>query len=79
MISHEAEAAILRYSVKMVFLEISQDSQENICAGVSFLISNFIEKETLAQVFFCEFCKISKNSFFSGTHPLAASSATEVN
>ena len=24
---------------------------------------NFIEKETLAQVFFCEFCKISKNAF----------------
>ena len=26
---------------------------------------NFIEKETLAQVFFCEFCEISKNTFFT--------------
>ena len=26
---------------------------------------NFIEKETLTQVFSCEFCKISKNTFFT--------------
>ena len=39
------------------FLEISQNSQENTCT------SNFIKKETLTQVFSCEFCKISKNTF----------------
>ena len=32
------EAAIQRCSVKSVFLEISQNSQENTCARVSFLI-----------------------------------------
>ena len=26
---------------------------------------NFIEKETLAQMFSCEFCEISKNNFFT--------------
>ena len=26
---------------------------------------NFIEEETLAQVFSCEFCEISKNTFFT--------------
>ena len=26
---------------------------------------NFIKKETLAQVFPCEFCEISKNTFFT--------------
>ena len=26
---------------------------------------NFIKKEALAQVFSCEFCKISKNTFFT--------------
>ena len=26
----------------------------------------FIKKETLAQVFSCEFCKISNNTFFTG-------------
>ena len=35
-----------------VFCKISQNSQENNC--------NFIKKETLAQVFSCEFCEISK-------------------
>ena len=43
--------------MKKVFLEISQNSQENTCARVSFLINlhaqanEFIKKETLTQVF----------------------------
>ena len=41
----------------------------NACARVSFLIKlhacNFIKKETLAQVFSCEFYEISKNTFFT--------------
>ena len=56
----------------MVFLEILQHSQENTCARVSFLIKivikiiNFYEnRETQAQVFYCEFCEISKNTFFT--------------
>ena len=28
---------------------------------------NFIKKETLAQVFSCEFCEISKNAFLQNT------------
>ena len=32
---------------------------------------NFIKKETLAQVFSCEFCEIFKNAFFHRT-PLVA-------
>ena len=60
-----------RCSVKKVFLEVSRNSQENTCSRVSFFIKlqaqacNLIKKETLAQVFFCEFCKISKNAFFT--------------
>ena len=64
------EAVALRCSVKRLFLKISQNSQENTCVRVSFLIKlqawgliNFNKKKTLAQVFFCEFCKISKNTF----------------
>ena len=54
-----------------MFLEISKNSRENTCAKASFLIKlqaedcNFIRKETLAQVFSCEFYKISKNTFFT--------------
>ena len=50
--------------------KISQNSQENTCARVAFLIKlqadacNFIKKVTLAQVFSCEFCEIFKNTFF---------------
>ena len=51
------EAATRGALCKMVFLEISQNSQPQAC--------NFIKKEALAQVFFCEFCGISKNSFFT--------------
>ena len=56
---------------KKGFLEISQNSQENTCARVSFF--NFIKKLTLVQVFSCEFCEISKSTFFYKTHPVAAS------
>ena len=59
--------------MKKVFLEISQDSQEKTCARVSLLIKlqagsfKFIKKETLTQVSSCEFCEISKNTFFYRT------------
>ena len=48
----------------MMFLKISQNSQENTCARV-FFFCKFIKKETLAQMFSCEFCDISKNIFFT--------------
>ena len=58
------EAVAQRCSVKKMFSEISQNLQENTCARVFFLV-NFIKKETLAQVFSCEFCEISKSTFFT--------------
>ena len=70
-----SEAVVRRCSVKKVFLEISQNSQENICVRASFLIKrnfSFIIYETLAQVFSCKFCEISKNTFFYITPRLAA-------
>ena len=63
------EAFAQRCSVKKVFLEILQRSQENTCARVC----NFIKEETLAQVFSCEFCEISNNFFFYRTPRMAAS------
>ena len=65
------EAATIGVPWKKVFLEILQNSPENNCARVSFLIKlqvlvcNFIKKESLAQVFSFEFCEISKNNFFT--------------
>ena len=70
-----SEAVAPRCSVKKVFLNISQNSQENTCARVSLLITllNFVKRETLAQVSSFEICEISKNTFFYKT-PLAAAS-----
>ena len=59
------EAVARRFSVKKVFLEISQNSLEKTSARVSFLIK--------LKVFFCEFCEISKNTFFHRTLLVAAS------
>ena len=60
-----SEAATGGVMSEKVFLEISQNSQENTCSRVSGLACSFIKKETLAQVFSCEFCEISKNTFFT--------------
>ena len=57
--------------VVVVVVENLYNSQENTLVRVSFLIKlqvsvcNFIKKKTLAQVFSCEFCEISKNTFFT--------------
>ena len=64
--------------MKKVFLKISQNSQENTCARVSFLLKlqafcDLIRKEILAQVFSCEFCEICKNTYFYRTPLVAAS------
>ena len=48
---------------KKVFLEISQNSEENTCTRASFQACNFIKEETLAQVFLCEFWETFKNLF----------------
>ena len=65
--------------MKKVFLETSENSQENTCARVYFLIKlqagacRFIKNKILAQVSSCEFCQITKNTFFYGTTLVAAS------
>ena len=74
------ESVVRRCSVKKMLLKLSQNSQENTCAGVSFLIRlqasacNLIKKKTLSQVFSCKFCEISKNTFFYRTPSVAVSS-----
>ena len=66
LITEAATGGVLQ---KKIFLETSQNSQEKTCATVSFLIklqtSNFVKKETPAQVFSCEFCEIYWNTFFT--------------
>ena len=64
---------------RKVFLEISQYSQDSTCTRVPYLIKlqaeagNFVKKETLALVFSCEFCEISKTTFSRRTPPMTTS------
>ena len=78
------EAVVWRCPAEKVFLEILQNSQENACARVpkglhntfwatTKKVCNFIKKETLAQTFSYEFCKIAMNTFFNRTTLVAAS------
>ena len=53
-----------RCSVRKGVLRNFTKFPESTCVRVSTLI-NFIKIETLAQVFSCEFCEISKNIFFT--------------
>ena len=68
-VTHSFRSSRPEVFCKKVFLEISQNSEENNCARVSFLIKLqaeaciFIKNETLSQVFSREFCEISKNTF----------------
>ena len=64
-----------------MFLEISQNSQENPCDRVSFLIklqASGKKKDSRAQVLSYEFCKISKNIICT-EHPQTTASVTLVN
>ena len=77
--SQGIEAAYRGVLYKKVFLEISQNSQENTCARASFLIklqttpATLIKKESLAHAFSYEFYEISKNTFFTEDHQATAS------
>ena len=65
---------------KIIFWKNSQNSQDDICVRVSFLIMlqsceacNFIKKETSTQVFSCKVFKIFKYTIFTEHLPTTAS------
>ena len=64
---YKPEAATVGVLWKKVFLEISQNSQENTCARDSFLI------KVSGTGFSCEICEISKNTFFTEYLQMTAS------
>ena len=78
----KTETVVPRCSVKKVFIEISQNSQEDTCTRDTFLIklpaqpATLLKKECLAQVFSCEFCEIYKKTLFYRTPPVSASEKT---
>ena len=71
-----SEAFSQKCSVKKMFLEISQNSQENTCSSG---LQIYFKKKTRAQVFSCEFCEVSKNTYSYKTPLVAASVMLKVN
>ena len=65
------EAVVQRCSVKKVFLEISQNSQENTCTGVSFLIKlqalglTLLKKRLWHRFFPVNFVKFLRTLYFT--------------
>ena len=60
------EAVVCRCFSKQVFLKISQTSQENFCAGVSFWpVYNFIKKRLQHRCFPVKFAKFLRTSIFT--------------
>ena len=64
------EKGVLRTFAKFTRKHLYQSLFFNKVAGGACI---FIKKETLPQVFSCEFCEISKNTFFYRTTLVAAS------
>ena len=78
----DLEVVVLRCYVKKGILgKFAKFTGKHLCkslffnkvAGLRPKASNFIKKETLAQVFSCKLCEISKNTFFT-EHLLATAS-----
>ena len=67
---------VLRNFAKFTGKHLCQSLFFNKVAGLRPQACNFIKKETLAQVFSCEFCEISKNSFL--TEHLRATASVKV-
>ena len=63
---------VLRNFAKFTGKHLCQRLFLNKVAGLRPMACNFIKK-SLAQVFSCEFCEISKNTFFHRTPLVAAS------
>ena len=57
---------------KVVLRNFAKFAGKQLCQRL-FEACNFIKKEALAQVFSCEFCEISKNTFSCRTPRVAAS------
>ena len=57
----------------MLHLVLQLNIAHLVSTGAEAEAFNFIKKETLAQLFSCEFCEISKNTFLYRTAPVAAS------
>ena len=74
---NSSEAVTRRCSVVGALENFAKFTGKHLCQSLFFnkvagAACNFIKKETLAQMFSCEFCEIFKNTFFKRTPLVAA-------
>ena len=67
---NSSEAVTRRCSVVGALENFAKFTGKHLCQSLFF--NNFIKKETLAQMFSCEFYEIFKNTFFKRTPLVAA-------
>ena len=70
---------VLRNFIKFTGKHLCQSLFFNKLAGLRPQACKFIKKETLAQVFSCEFYEISKNTFLHTIPPVAAAGSIRLN
>ena len=58
-----------RCSIKKDVKNFAKFTGKHLCRGLFLVSCRTQAEEILAQVFSCEFCKISKNTFFIEPHP----------
>ena len=63
----------IQFDVYGLVLELHHENIEAVIQRCSVKKVTLKKKETLAQMFFCEFCEIFKNTFFNRTTPVAVS------
>ena len=78
ILSWFATSVVLLYHKEEIAIIFSKFTGKHLCQSLFFnkfagQACNFIKKQTLAQVFSCEFCKIFKNTNFYRTPLVGAS------
>ena len=63
----------IKYKSSRLEVFCKKDALKNFAKATGKQACNFIKKETLVQVFFCELCKVFKNTVLYRAPPLAAS------
>ena len=77
----QKQPPVMFYEKKNVLRNFAKFTEKHLCHSLFFnkvaglRTATLSKKETLAQVFYCEFCKISKNTFPYKIPPVAASGA----
>ena len=79
MVCAAIKKIVFRFCLKCILSQKNSVTLRNPMASVEAAPArNFIIKKTLAQIFSCKFCELSKNTFFYRASPVASSVSRKV-